>query len=180
MARVVIVGGGIVGLSVARAALRAGHEAVLLEQGPIPNPRSASFDDHRMIRPHYGAAGGYARMVFDAFASWEGVWTDLGAQHFVDTGAIAIAERPGDYAHATLATFRDLGIAHEVLDRSGIERLCPHLAVPKGATWACSPARAGRSSRGASWKGWPGGSRRTAPICGRTRAWRRWTPPAAR
>ena len=49
MARVVIVGGGIVGLSVARAAVRGGHEAVLLEQGPIPNPRSASFDDHRMI-----------------------------------------------------------------------------------------------------------------------------------
>ena len=133
MARVVIVGGGIVGLSVARAALRAGHEAVLLEQGPIPNPRSASFDDHRMIRPHYGAAGGYARMVFDAFACWEGVWTDLGARHFVDTGAIAIAERPGDYAHATLTTFREFGIAHEMLDRSGIERVCPHLAVPEGA-----------------------------------------------
>lgn len=133
MARVVIVGGGIVGLSVARAAVHGGHDAVLLEQGPIPNPRSASFDDHRMIRPHYGAAAGYARMVADGFASWEGVWADLGARHFADTGAVAIAERPGDYAHQTLATFRALGIPHEVLDRPAIERLCPHLAVPDGA-----------------------------------------------
>ncbi|HWK47991.1 MAG TPA: FAD-dependent oxidoreductase [Stellaceae bacterium] len=134
MARIVIVGGGIVGLSVARAALKAGHQIVLLEQGAIPNPQAASCDDTRMIRPHYGAADGYTRMVAEAFHGWNALWQDLGTRHYAETGAIAISERPGDYAAVTLDTFRRLGVAHEVLDRRGIEALCPHLTLPAGAT----------------------------------------------
>jgi sarcosine oxidase len=45
MSRIVIIGAGIVGLSVARAALKRGHEVIVLEQGPAPNPQAASFDN---------------------------------------------------------------------------------------------------------------------------------------
>lgn len=133
MARIVVVGAGIVGLSVARAARRRRHDVVVLEQGDIPNPDAASYDSHRLIRFHYGDAAGYTRMVADAFAAWTPVWDELGACHFVDVGAIAISEAPGDYAYKTLATFRALGIPHEVLDRDGVERLCPQYDVPEGA-----------------------------------------------
>jgi sarcosine oxidase len=40
MAKILIVGGGIVGLSTARAALARGHEVVLFERGPLPNPQA--------------------------------------------------------------------------------------------------------------------------------------------
>lgn len=133
MSRIVVVGAGIVGLSVARAARLRGHEVVVLEQGPIPNPQAASSDDHRMIRYHYGSAIGYARMVGDAFKAWDQVWDDLGAKHFADVGGISIAEKPGDYAHRTLATFREMDLPHEVLDREAVERLCPHFTLPEGS-----------------------------------------------
>lgn len=134
MSRIVIVGAGIVGLSVARAALQRGHKVVVLEQGSAPNPQAASFDNHRMIRYPYGAAAGYTRMVTQAFAAWDRLWSDLGTVHFENTGAIAISLEPGDYTHKTLETFRSVGLPHEVLDRSGIEALCPHLTLP-GQAW---------------------------------------------
>ncbi len=133
MARVVIIGAGIVGLSVARAALKKGHDAIVLEQGSAPNPQSASFDRHRMIRYHYGAAEGYARMVTDAFRSWDGVWSDFGHDHFENTGAISISLVAGDYTDKTRAAFRSAGIPHEVLEREAVERLCPHLNLPEGS-----------------------------------------------
>ncbi|TVV70363.1 NAD(P)/FAD-dependent oxidoreductase [Sphingomonas solaris] len=125
MARIIIVGAGVVGLSTARAARAKGHDVVLIERGPIPNPLASSWDSHRMIRHHYGDAAGYTVMVHDAFDAWDRLWADLGATHFVDTGAIAIAEKDGDYAHRTLATFRSTGLQHDVLDAAALSVLCP-------------------------------------------------------
>ena len=133
MADIVIIGAGIVGLSVARAARQRGHAVTILEQGPAPNPQSASFDLHRMIRYPYGAAAGYTRMVTEAFGAWDRLWADLGRDHFENTGAIAISLEPGDYAEKTRDTFREIGLPHEVLDRAGVEALCPHLTLPKQA-----------------------------------------------
>lgn len=133
MSHIIIIGAGIVGLSIARSAKRAGHSVTVLEQGPVPNPQAASVDRHRMIRYPYGAAAGYTRMVSEAFGAWERLWADLCARHFENTGAIAISLERGDYAEKTLATFRDIGLPHDVLDRRAVEDLCPHLTLPKGA-----------------------------------------------
>lgn len=49
-ARVVVVGAGITGLVAAIRCVLAGHRVVLLDRGPIPNPESTSFDQHRALR----------------------------------------------------------------------------------------------------------------------------------
>ncbi len=107
--RVTVLGGGIAGLSSAWALDKRGHAVTLVEQGPIPNPLSASGDQHRMIRRAYGAADGYARTITEAFAAWNEMWADLGARHQEDCGVLAISQLSGDGAEQ----FR------EGLDRTG-------------------------------------------------------------
>jgi sarcosine oxidase len=133
MSEIIVVGAGIVGLSVAHAAARRGHRVTVLDRGPVPNPHGASFDQHRMIRFHYGASAGYTRMVADAFAAWERLWVELGERHFADCGAVAISLRPGDYADQTACVFREEKIAHEILEGSALARTLPQLDLPGSA-----------------------------------------------
>ncbi|MGH6900106.1 MAG: NAD(P)/FAD-dependent oxidoreductase [Geminicoccaceae bacterium] len=93
--RAIVVGGGIMGLCTAWALCRGGHEAVVYEQGPIPNPFASSCDEHRLTRFTYGAMTGYARMVHEAHAAWDRLWGDLGRSHFRPTGTLVVARADG-------------------------------------------------------------------------------------
>jgi glycine/D-amino acid oxidase-like deaminating enzyme len=88
--KVIIVGGGIMGLATAWALARDGQEVQLLEQGPLPNPLASSMDEHRLIRHPYGDNRGYARMIDDAYAAWDLLWGDLGQRLYAPTGTLAL------------------------------------------------------------------------------------------
>jgi sarcosine oxidase len=133
LARIVVVGAGVIGLSVARAAVRRGHDVTIIDRDAVPNPRAASFDQHRMIRPHYGAAAGYTRMVAEAFAEWENVWRDLGARHFADCGAVAISTGVGDYGAQTETVFQKLDVPYCALTGTALEQRFGHLVLPQGS-----------------------------------------------
>jgi sarcosine oxidase len=133
MSDIIVVGAGIVGLSTAHAAARRGHRVTVLERGPVPNPQGASFDQHRMIRFHYGAAAGYTRMVAEAFAAWERLWDELGERHFADCGAVAVSLSKRDYADETARVFRDLDVPHEIVEGGALGRLLPQLDLPASA-----------------------------------------------
>ena len=130
---IVIVGAGVVGLSLARSALARGYRVTVLDQADVPNPNGASFDQHRMIRYQYGTATGYARMVAEAFPAWERVWAEIGAQHFTDTGALSVSVREGDYGSNSLAMLRAAGLPVEEIDAAAIGRIAPQLVVPPHA-----------------------------------------------
>lgn len=93
---VAVVGAGIVGLSTAWALSKRGHRVTLFEQGAIPNPLSASGDEHRLIRRAYGDRDGYTRLTSEGFAAWEELWADLGACHLAPTGFLVISQVEGD------------------------------------------------------------------------------------
>jgi sarcosine oxidase len=133
MSDFIIVGAGIVGLSAAHEAARRGHRVTVLERGKVPNPDGASFDQHRMIRYHYGAAEGYTRMVAEAFPAWERLWAELRERHFADCGAVAISLQADDYADKTAAVFRKLGVPHDIVEGGALGRLLPQLDLPESA-----------------------------------------------
>ena len=93
--KVAVVGAGAMGLAVAWGVVRAGHEAIVFEQGPIPNPLGASMDRQRLIHFLHGADAARARMVADAYDAWDTLWGDLGERLYVPTGTLALATPGG-------------------------------------------------------------------------------------
>jgi sarcosine oxidase len=112
---VAIVGGGISGLAAAWALTREGHRVTLFEQGPIPNPLSASGDEHRIIRRAYGSADGYAFRISEAFEAWDELWRDLGTSHFAPTGILAVSLEAGDGTDVYRDGLDRTGFAYELL-----------------------------------------------------------------
>jgi len=94
---IIVVGAGIAGLSTAWSLVKAGHSVTLLEQGAaIPNPLAASGDHHRIIRRAYRAAGGYGKVIGEAYEAWDEMWGDLGQNHLDPRGFLCVSLEEGD------------------------------------------------------------------------------------
>lgn len=126
-----VVGGGIWGLSTAWALIRAGETVTLIDQGPLPNPINASYDEHRLIRMIYAEGAGYAAQIGDAYRVWDALWADLGRSHYVETGALAISTDPGDWTDQALGYLRELKLEHVVWSPQEMLANLPHMAPPK-------------------------------------------------
>ena len=125
--RVLVVGGGIVGLSTAWALARAEHKVEVFDQGGLPNPAGASNDQHRLIRHFYPDRLGYCRLVDDAFAAWERLWADLGRRHYAETGALAVSARVDDWTDRARRTMDLAGVPYERFDGAEVARRWPFL-----------------------------------------------------
>lgn len=69
----VVVGAGVTGLVTAVRCVLAGHEVTLLDRGSIPDPRSTSFDQHRVLRALDPTDAGRTRRA----AGLQRHWADL-------------------------------------------------------------------------------------------------------
>lgn len=112
---VIVVGAGIAGLSTAWSLTRRGHAVTLVEQGPIPNPMSASGDHHRIIRRAYPSATGYGRAITEAYDAWDELWAGLGESHLDARGFLCISREPGDEAEDYLEGLKAGGFPFEML-----------------------------------------------------------------
>jgi glycine/D-amino acid oxidase-like deaminating enzyme len=125
--RVIVVGGGIMGLACAWALRRGGHQVALYEQGPLPNPLGSSCDQHRLIRFAYGAMTGYARMVTDAYAAWKRLWADLRQSHYVASGTLVVARTADDWVEQSIACLEQLGLPVERWTAADVAQRLPFL-----------------------------------------------------
>lgn len=124
---IVIVGGGIDGLASAWQLTKRGHKVTLLEQGPIPNPLAASGDHHRIIRRAYEEGSGYTAAMSDAFAAWDEMFADIGANHLDRRGFLCVSHAEGDEAETYRKALDAGGFAYELLDRDTAAALYPFL-----------------------------------------------------
>jgi sarcosine oxidase/sarcosine oxidase subunit beta len=110
--RALIVGGGIAGLSTAWALARRGFDVHLFEQGPLPNPKASSYDEHRIIRHAYGQMEGYGRLMPEAFRVWETLWQAIGRRHYEKTPAVYFLQGDTGWYEATARTLDDVKIGY--------------------------------------------------------------------
>jgi sarcosine oxidase subunit beta len=138
-----VLGAGIMGLSAAWALARHGWSVQVLDQDPVPNPRGASCDHHRLIRHAYGGAEGYMRMVDPAYAAWDLLWSELGEALYVETGVLAVASVLGTgWMEASRAALAAHGMPPEDLSREATAARFPMLE-PGGVADAFHLARGG-------------------------------------
>lgn len=81
----VVVGGGIFGLSTAWEAGRRGRRTLVVERGRIPNSRAASYGPSRKMRSAYRDAH-YARLAREAVAAWREIEAQVGRELYVAAG----------------------------------------------------------------------------------------------
>ena len=140
--RILIVGSGIAGLSTAWALTRRGYAVEVFEQGPIPNPRASSYDEHRITRHAYGDFAGYARMMPDAFAIWRQMFADIGATHFDPLPMLILQREPISWFANSLVSMDELGIGYCEIDPASLGATYPML-IAEGVSAAVVTGGAG-------------------------------------
>lgn len=131
--KILVVGGGIAGLSTAWALDRRGFAVELFEQGALPHPRASSYDEHRIIRHAYGEMEGYARLMPAAFRVWDALWADLGATYYDDLPIIYVMRGDSDWYEPTRRCLRELNIGCSEIGRADAAQRYP-MINPDGVT----------------------------------------------
>jgi sarcosine oxidase len=129
--RVIVVGAGILGMVTSWILARSGHHVVLVDRGPIPNPDSASFDQHRLLHDFESSLGDAAKLMRVSLAGWGELWRDLGHSFVVPSDVLAVSAAEGDLAERSADAFSRAGIDHELLDVQVLQQRYPHLQFPE-------------------------------------------------
>ena len=128
MSRIVVLGGGLFGLSGAIELARRGHWVALFDPGPIPHPDAASTDLSKIVRPDYGADELYTELAersIDGWRAWNEAW---GEELFHPTGLVVLCRAPLEQRAVESATFellRRRGHAPQALDARAIAERFP-------------------------------------------------------
>lgn len=139
--RVSIVGAGIAGLSLAWALRKRGVEVSLFDAGRIPNPVSSSFDEHRITRHSYGRLPGYGALMPEAFATYDQLWTDIGASHYLPTNMVFVSREETDWS-ASAAELDRVNVPHRLVSPAEVALRLPMLHAD-GVTAAFEAGGAG-------------------------------------
>lgn len=130
---VIVVGGGIFGVTAALELAARGRQVTLLDPGPLPHPLAESTDLSKVVRCDYGADEVYTELGERALDGWRR-WNELGPPRYHETGVAflaASAMAPGGFEHDSFALLSRRGHRIERLDASAIARRFP--AYRRGA-----------------------------------------------
>jgi sarcosine oxidase len=130
-----VIGAGVVGAGIAWHLAKRGHRVTLMEQGPVPNPMAASFDQHRLTRRMYPEQPHYARLMDECYAAWADLFAAMGEDHLERCGALSCSAVAGDWADRGRKVLDEVGARYELLTAKDVEQRCSFLA-PGRIRWA--------------------------------------------
>jgi glycine/D-amino acid oxidase-like deaminating enzyme len=121
----VVVGGGVFGLSTALEAGRRGRRTLVIDRRGVPNPIAASYGPSRKIRSTY-LDPHYSRLVVAAMAGWRQIEAETGAELYVADGSLNVEEGEASGHLDTLETnARRSGAKVRWLDADDLRREFP-------------------------------------------------------
>jgi sarcosine oxidase len=127
VARVAVVGAGVMGLATAHALARAGCEVVVYEQFGPGHARGSSHGRSRIFRLAYPEPR-WVRLAQEALAGWRELEAETGEQLLELNGLLEIVR---DLSESSAPALDACGVAWERLEREVVERRFP-LRVPPG------------------------------------------------
>jgi len=121
----IVVGGGIFGLSTALEGGRRRRRTLLLDRRTVPNPISASYGPSRKIRSTYADAH-YTRLALEAMAGWRQIEAETGTELYVAAGNLNVSDGEADAHLETLdANARRAGARVRWLGTNDLRREYP-------------------------------------------------------
>ncbi len=128
--RIVIIGGGITGLSTAYALLKQGKRGiVLLEQAAIDHAGGTSHGFSRLLRFEYGADQLYTSMVQLSLKRWRQLELASKRVLYTPTGVLALSSEEDSFTCASYEAAREIGLPIEYLSEKQCNRRFPQFAV---------------------------------------------------
>ncbi len=121
----IVVGGGVFGLSTALEARRRRRRTLVVDRSVVPNPTAASYGPSRKIRSTYLDAH-YTRLALEAMAGWRQIEAETGTELYVAIGNLNVSDGEADEHLETLeANARRGGAAVRWLDAAELRREFP-------------------------------------------------------
>ena len=127
--RVVIVGAGTFGASLAWTLARRGEQVVLVDQFEPGDPRATSGGESRLIRSSHGADPDYTATARRARSLWRELEAESGEELMVECGMAWFAEREDGWEAESESTLAAQGIPTQRLDSGEAARLFPSLGT---------------------------------------------------
>jgi sarcosine oxidase / L-pipecolate oxidase len=125
---ILVVGGGIYGITAALELRGRGFSVTVIDPGPLPHPLAASTDVSKVVRMEYGPDLQYSRMAdraIDGFVVWN---DEFGEELYVNTGVLMLGRnpmRPGSYLYESFELLRSEGHQLDRLDSDELRRRFP-------------------------------------------------------
>ncbi|MDZ4765899.1 MAG: FAD-dependent oxidoreductase [Chloroflexota bacterium] len=125
---ILIVGGGIMGISTALELRARGQSVTIIDPGPLPHPLAASTDISKVVRIAYGADEFYMALGEVAMRGWHDWNAAWGEPLYHEVGTLMITRapmQPGDFEYDSRQTFHQRGHQPDILDADEITRRYP-------------------------------------------------------
>jgi glycine/D-amino acid oxidase-like deaminating enzyme len=126
--RVLVIGGGIFGITAALELHARACEVTLVDPGPLPHPLAESTDISKIVRCDYGADEDYTKLgerALDGWRRWNATWRTA---RFHETGVMFLTRtplEPGSFEHASYTLLAQRGHHVERLDAAAITARFP-------------------------------------------------------